>query len=577
MSEMTLEEKLEVDEMRRKAIAYSQFQSDFYMNRKSEEDLTQMATQPFWQSVRLTKRRMQKFDITMDEQVTDESYAYVSTNENYRDENHHICSFQRSLKSKKIIYQSGRKIKTEKEPKVCITDVIKVKTEENTAQCSNCGFRGKIASFIDGCDYCGSKYIVEDSEEKISAYSLEENAGRKAFLVFKTIMLGSLAVIGISMLIAFIALVMAIVFDISSANLKAETQATVILMIAIKVISVLFQILFYTLLIFIGVAWAVANVNTGRIVNAYIAENVIPGFQKTVFAENLEYKLRNIHMAEQAREVNVYALCDLTDIVKMYGDVIESAMTKVRFLNVCEEADRYVMDVEVRMRLSRWKGSRIKSENEVIYLQLTLRKGVTDKKISSITEYECPDCGGNINMLEAGICSYCRKQLDYANYSFMILAYERKGTVRDFFYMIRNRLILVYAVLLCMIAGVVCSAQDADSYSLFHMEELFAEAQSIYDSVLALEEIDTTATMTYEEIGYINRVHRYTSADIRQTLELYASYLEGEGFTRTKVREDRIRLSRKIYIDERYGSYHEIYLTIEGDELKVENRLDEVE
>ena len=48
------------DIMLNKISEFYQLQNDYYMDKKNDEDITKVATQPFWQSMRLNKKRLQE-------------------------------------------------------------------------------------------------------------------------------------------------------------------------------------------------------------------------------------------------------------------------------------------------------------------------------------------------------------------------------------------------------------------------------------------------------------------------------------------------------------------------------------
>lgn len=51
--------------------------------------------------------------------------------------------------------------------------------------CPNCGNMGEISSYINGCDYCNSRFQVEDLEEKISSYMITEDNKEKVKTIGK--------------------------------------------------------------------------------------------------------------------------------------------------------------------------------------------------------------------------------------------------------------------------------------------------------------------------------------------------------------------------------------------------------
>ncbi|MBQ3546112.1 MAG: hypothetical protein IJA34_14195 [Lachnospiraceae bacterium] len=99
-----------------------------------------------------------------------------------------------------------------------------------------------------------------------------------------------------------------------------------------------------------------------------------------------------------------------------------------------KDEDRYLLDVEVTLRLSRLINNKIKTENEKVVLKLSGKSGMKINNISSIMEFTCNNSGSTIDILKGSKCDYCGENMDYSEYDWIIDGYYSnvsKGELND--------------------------------------------------------------------------------------------------------------------------------------------------
>ena len=52
--------------------------------------------------------------------------------------------------------------------------LIKSRTAQGRCICPNCGNEDNIEKMLDGCDYCGTQFHIEDFKGKVSSYYMEK-------------------------------------------------------------------------------------------------------------------------------------------------------------------------------------------------------------------------------------------------------------------------------------------------------------------------------------------------------------------------------------------------------------------
>ena len=89
--------------MKNKALQFNDFQNAYYRDEKNDEDVTMMTTQPFWQSMKLSKRRMQENGVVIQNDISANERHRISKKNSYSDGRNLVGEFKRNLKIKRTI------------------------------------------------------------------------------------------------------------------------------------------------------------------------------------------------------------------------------------------------------------------------------------------------------------------------------------------------------------------------------------------------------------------------------------------------------------------------------------------
>lgn len=538
-----------------KASAFLDIQNQYFADKKSDAYMTQITTQPFWQSMRLSKMRLQEKELISETTIANapKPMRFVSDSDNSRSE---VGNFIQPIKEHKKIYADGHLIFSKKDDKFISVSAIKAKGDEENACCPNCGSLGKISSYIDGCDYCGSKFTVNDFEEKISSYALVENTPKKVLNTFKflALIIGGLAVLfGIA---SVVSIILAIIANMGSSS-SLETSSLVVFMLTSELAPVFWKVFTYTGILFVIILILAFKLLGNRINKAQMVKLQITGFIPEDFAQNLEFKLRNIHFASEAKEVNVYSTFDLANVIIDYKDVIECTLSKLAFTNVKKQDNLYILDADAICALTKYHNDKVQVESEKISLTMSAPKDLPSQSPGSIHCYYCPNCSGTINLLNGGVCDYCDTKMDYSKYSWMIEKYESKGKVANPFRKIKWLLLAVYAAIFIGFSTIALLANQNTIYYLIHFDECVDVSQSEYDTVKMMHEVVPGVLPLNGINDTTERTYTYYLDDKdltpAQAINAYCAYLSDEGFHL----KDKSRYSYTYF---RTVSYPELHL-----------------
>ena len=235
--------------MQDKANAFLDIQNQYFNDEISDAEMTEYTTQPFWQSMYLSKKRLKEKELTC-ETIIEGNKGRMFFQSDTSTEHSLIGNFSKSIKEHKKIYAKNKLIYNKKDNKILSASAIKANGDGNFADCPNCGHTGKISSYIDGCDYCGSKFTVNDFEEKISSFCSIENTPKKVLHVFKRMafVIGILAALfGI---LSVLSVLVAIAVNMTGISKELEAFSLVVFMIAVELAPIFVQIFIYTGILF---------------------------------------------------------------------------------------------------------------------------------------------------------------------------------------------------------------------------------------------------------------------------------------------------------------------------------------
>lgn len=157
--------------------AYLEAWNRFMHDTAAEEALKKYVTQPFWHNIKATSKRQQSMGVRVEE-------VYCPTKSLFKDwevmqvnPKKQFISGRviRDIQTTRVVYLKGQPIYREKIREICYRFLLKSKVENGLIACPNCGTFAPTESYLDGCDFCKSKFTVQDFDAKVSGiYSMKK-------------------------------------------------------------------------------------------------------------------------------------------------------------------------------------------------------------------------------------------------------------------------------------------------------------------------------------------------------------------------------------------------------------------
>lgn len=594
--------------MKDKVATFGNVYKEYFRGQLKDENILSDVTQSYWQSMYLSRQRLNKLGIGLDMEIENTDRGIIETASYDSDGKRKVGTFKQPVKIRKRYFKNGNQIAAKKEKKLNIASVIKSEGNETGYACPNCGSYLPIETYIDGCDYCGSKFEIDDFREKISSYSIEEDSDRKTKGIFKKVFFGVLgAFLGFIALLV-IAIAILVISCILGVGMNESTEMVIGMsyLISIKMIPVAFYILLAYLVLFFALCGRYVKQSFRRVDDTNALRDLKrmnKNFSAEKFAENLEFKLKNIHFAENAEEVNAFANFDMSSVISEYSNVVECNLENIAFLDFRKIQDQdfdVEFKVRVKLTLTRFVNGKIKEEGEKVVMLIKAKENTLDYNLENVRIHKCGGCGMNVSLLNGGVCEFCGNKLDYKQYSFMIDSYysncdtsvEKTGCsagyadnkrvifgkekVKSLAAKLRIRMGAFIAVATVVACGVFYVSSAKYFYVYFHYDEYIDKITEGYKDIKTIDEVVDDVEVIKETQDSFN-VEYTCKGYYRLASEDYAEYLLNEGFEYYHNFEEEKFLVRRTDVGEDIG--FELYMCVsikkEGNQFVVKYETEE--
>ena len=412
-------------------------------NPKVQNDVTQM----FRNILELQRRRLRRLNVSCSFKSVRKSHSInlpPVVSDKYSDGKYMIDEIKEDIAATTEYSKDGKIIYTRTDNDIAHYTVASAKhITENEIVCPNCGATQTKEQLLDGCDYCGTKFMVEDLSEKISDFALRSDYElqysryknvRKYFTPF--VGFGVEAVVWISYIVYMI-------FNFS--KLQNESGAGFFTMLT----SGLF-ISGIAALPFTFIAIGLFNAFVFPLIQlaasfSYVSKKVLdkqknveknnrqmqvfvkktdPYFSIASFYSNVQNKLATVHFAETDGQINAFAVCDLSGLKDGYKNVIDMQTEYISLKSYSVSNGLQNALLEAFVKLICLNGEKCTVRNEHISMLLTKSADCKTQVVCGPSVLKCKGCGTSLSLLEGKKCAYCGKDMDLEKHDWVIREYE---------------------------------------------------------------------------------------------------------------------------------------------------------
>ncbi len=431
--------KADADEDDRLISSFRQSVYSFFTVRGTEPNsiIQHTATQLYWHLLYLQKMRMDRKNVSLNFEAERKSYNGVSvTKKKYFDGKYEITEAKERIECRRT-YTNGtfKYVKTDNE--LANYSILNAKNDgDSLITCPSCGSKATRENLLDGCDYCGTKFTIEDLGKRISNFALRKDyeiaydkyRDRRSFYKRRAFLFCAVPVFVFS-LICMIAV-------------SFEQKEGVMLSAAVSIFGAafvagafgLFGSLGFTFFIFPFIQLKEsAKLSLMRKLKPIDERNEAfvkrikendPLFSAEHFFSNIQNKLATIHYADKSEQISVFAEKDLDGLLEKYSDIVDMDVTSITFENMSFDENTSKIEITSRLNLVRIKNNGFCETNEKVHLSLAKNTECKTEAVCEPSVLRCSDCGSSVSLLEGGRCQYCGGRLNLKKYDWVIEDYR---------------------------------------------------------------------------------------------------------------------------------------------------------
>ncbi|MCQ2494784.1 MAG: hypothetical protein MJ104_09295 [Lachnospiraceae bacterium] len=382
-------------------------------------------TQEHWYSLYLEKRRLEQHMIyvayraftkvgnPMKKSGDDSTFSYKT------DGRFLTCDAAQNTRLSRSFIRNGMEIYREERTARMRYYVISSKTPNETYICLNCGAPTTYEKLLDGCDHCGTKYTVDQFEDKVCAlYSNAERLGNREVgsnslvgIVPAAIMIGAGLIIPCFTLIPSI-MQMAYYGNGGPYNKMAFLAIPVLLVIKLA-------------LIIGGIVIAVAmqarsnkkGPAASGLIKRYI-KRADESFCNEEFLASLDCKLKAVCYANNWSDVQNFVVSDITPMINSLQATVVCEPGAYRMKDFRTDDVYQYLDLTRELFLTMDGQNGVTQEKRIVFV--SLRQKRNHKIKHDVSMYKCPKCGASISLVSGGRCDYCGYGLKLEEYDWVI-------------------------------------------------------------------------------------------------------------------------------------------------------------
>ncbi|MDR1710271.1 MAG: hypothetical protein LBR58_00170 [Propionibacteriaceae bacterium] len=417
--------------------------AEFY--RGGDLDLANV-TQLLWSRLTLSRRRLARMGLNLEwafaEGMNPENTWYFQ--EHWSDDGKHtFVDADTYVKARRTYSRGGKQLRRIRFTGAAHCELIQSIRDDAVYLCPNCGAQSSLDGLLDGCDYCETRFNVDDFNLKVSSFSLRADPegfadkvgsganrwvtnlqkGKFPFKVsrvfFATWALAAVAFFFFPIIDdAYRYGTLVYVLASASAGLAMACVLLIFLffirLLGPPLIAYLAAVVMLLVMIFrMPLQWnAQGRARRSRKKFERTARQHDPLFSQGAFTSNAENKLLSIIYAETAADIEAIADVDAAPLREHYADVCDVNLRELNFKDFQLDGQLQRLVVEARLDLVRLRGNRIAKSRERATIALAKSKDALTQAACEAVLLRCGGCGSSLSLLDGGACGYCGRRLE---------------------------------------------------------------------------------------------------------------------------------------------------------------------
>ena len=412
---------------------------------KSNSKIQDYATQMLWHCIYLQKKRMEKLGVQMELEGSRVSYSEKPVRSvNYFDGRYDVSDVYEEIYAVKTFWHKNRDVKRIYNKEVAHYTFLSAKKDRGKDKviCPSCGNASSRSNLIDGCDFCGTKFTIEDLDDRVASFGFRRDLDtvNDKYDISSLLFLFSWFL----MTLFYMGFFIAFIYPLNGANLflNLVTGLVYAVLLTFCGVIILLLLIFITpliippILIFGGCFHFLSFLYSKfvyfpkeiRDLKKKITKEVRksdPLFSIESFFGGVQNKLYAIHFADTKNQVNAFSDLELSsNLLEKYEKVVDIETVSLSMTSYRIEEGIQIATVIAYLLLRKFENNKIKTKKEFLKIQLEKSEHCKTQAVYSPSILKCKKCGGNLSLLEGKSCKFCGNELDMREHDWIITKYD---------------------------------------------------------------------------------------------------------------------------------------------------------
>ena len=412
---------------------------------KSNSKMQDYATQMLWHRIYLQKKRMEKLGVQMELEGSRVSYSKEPVRSvNYFDGRYDVSDVYEEIYAVKTFWHKNRDIKRIYNKEVAHYTFLSAKKDRDKDKviCPSCGNASSRSNLIDGCDFCGTKFTIEDLDDRVASFGFRRDLDtvNDKYDMSSLLFLFS----WLLMTLFYMGFFIAFIYPLNGANLFLNLVTGLVYAVLLTFCGdiILLLLMFITpliipLILIFGGCFRFLSFLYSKFVyfpkeiqdlKKKITKEVRksdPLFSIESFFGGVQNKLYAIHFADTKNQVNAFSDLELSsNLLEKYEKVVDIETVSLSMTSYRIEEGIQIATVIAYLLLRKFENNKIKTKKEFLKIQLEKSEHCKTQAVCSPSILKCKKCGGNLSLLEGKICKFCGNELDMREHDWIITKYD---------------------------------------------------------------------------------------------------------------------------------------------------------
>ncbi|WP_369717367.1 zinc ribbon domain-containing protein [Leptotrichia alba] len=412
---------------------------------KSNSKMQDYATQMLWHRIYLQKKRMEKLGVQMELEGSRVSYSKEPVRSvNYFDGRYDVSDVYEEIYAVKTFWHKNRDIKRIYNKEVAHYTFLSAKKDRDKDKviCPSCGNASSRSNLIDGCDFCGTKFTIEDLDDRVASFGFRRDLDtvNDKYDMSSLLFLFS----WLLMTLFYMGFFIAFIYPLNGANLFLNLVTGLVYAVLLTFCGdiILLLLMFITpliipLILIFGGCFRFLSFLYSKFVyfpkeiqdlKKKITKEVRksdPLFSIESFFGGVQNKLYAIHFADTKNQVNAFSDLELSsNLLEKYEKVVDIETVSLSMTSYRIEEGVQIATVIAYLLLRKFENNKIKTKKEFLKIQLEKSEHCKTQAVCGPSILKCKKCGGNLSLLEGKICKFCGNELDMREHDWIITKYD---------------------------------------------------------------------------------------------------------------------------------------------------------